>query len=72
MIKVLNQYQQKGIEVALLYVPAHVGVHGNEDRLTKDSVRRKWRNTSLTAKQIEERKLDNMSDDIVSHVITTM
>ena len=72
--KVLDEYQQEGIEVALLYVPAHVGVHGNEraDRLAKAAVRRARRNASLTAEQIEERNLDNMADDIVSRVLATM
>ena len=65
--KVLDEYQQEGIEVALLYVPAHVGVHGNDraDRLTKAAVRRARRNTSLTTEQIDERNSDKMMEDIV-------
>ena len=60
--------------MTLLYVPVHVGVHGNAraDRLSKAAVRRARRNASLTAEQIEERNLDNMADDIVSRVLATM
>ena len=72
--KVLDKYQQEGIEVALLYVPAHVGVYGNEraDRLAKAAARRARRNASLTREQLDERIIEDMADAIVSSVLANM
>ena len=72
--KVLDKYQQEGIEVALLYVPAHVGVYGNEraDRLAKAAARRARRNASLTREQLDERIIEEMADAIVSSVLANM
>ena len=72
--KVLDKYQQEGIEVALLYVPAHVGVYGNEraDRLAKAAARRARRNASLTREQLDERNLEDMADAIVASVFVNM
>ena len=72
--RVLDEYQESGIEVALLHVPTHVGVYGNEkaDRLAKAAVRRARRNALLTPAERAERNLEGMADAIVASVLANI
>ena len=72
--RVLNEYKEKGIEVGLEHVPAHVGVYGNEraDRLAKAAVRRAHRNANLSPSQQQERQLENQADEIVAGILANL
>ena len=72
-ILVLDEYQEDGIEVVILHVPAHVGVIGNEraDRLAKAAARRAQRNALMSPQERMDRDLENMADAIVASVLAT-
>ena len=70
MKRVLSALEKANLEVEFRYVPAHVGVYGNEraDRLAKAAARRAHIAASRTVEQREEQLLDALADSIVAAI----
>ena len=71
--RVFAEYQALGYEVEVRWVPAHVGIVGNEraDKLAAAAVRRAHRNCVLSAGEREERRLESLADALVASLFAT-
>ena len=72
--RVLIEYTIKGFDVHIKYVPAHVGIRGNEraDRLAKAAADKARRNSNLSDSQLRSRWVEDQADNIVNAILANM
>ena len=60
-----------GLKAEFRYVPAHVGVYGNEraDRLAKAAARRAHKAAARTDEQRQDQMLEAIADSIVAAIL---
>ena len=70
MDRALQALAKSKIEAEFRYVPAHVGVYGNEraDRLAKAAARRAHMAAARTEEQRQDQALDAIADAIVAAI----
>ena len=72
MRRALTAFKQAKLQVRFRYVPAHVGIYGNEraDRLAKAAAKRAHLAAARTVEQRQDQALDALADSIVAAIIS--
>ena len=72
MRRALTAFKQAKLQVRFRYVPAHVGIYGNEraDRLAKAAAKRAHLAAARTVEQRQDQALDALTDSIVAAIIS--
>ena len=71
MRRALTALKAANIRLRVRYVPAHVGIYGNEmaDRLSKPAVKRAHIAAARTDEQRQDQELEALADSIIAAIL---